>query len=159
MTAIFSYFYFQLGGISNIEKNTVDVDNYLLIAMPFKGRYNSSELEEIFYSARAIGDQIVIINYPLPGDSTRDGFISQLIGTRVSEVPTNIPIGFQPKTIEIAKVVQAKIDAHNLVMPKPNEIEEALRTYAEEQKLSLESYTIERYISNRELIIEIPIIQ
>lgn len=159
MTMILSYFYFQLGGVSDIQKSVVNVDNYTLVAKSFKGKYNSNQLEDIFYAARAIGDQLVIVNYPLQGDSTENGFLHQLIGAQLIETPSNMPVGFNQKTIIISKVVRATIDAHNLVMPKPNEIEEALRIFAEEQNLKLVGYTIERYLSDRELVIEIPVIE
>ncbi len=159
MTAILSYFYLQLGGVSGIEKNVVTVDNYLIVAKPFKGKYNSGHLEDVFYEAKSLGGQLVIVNYRLEGDSTEDGYIHQLIGVQKVMSAEDIPKGFKQDTLAISKVVQARIGAHNLVMPKPDEIEEALRAYAKEQNLDLEGYTIERYISDRELVIEIPIIQ
>ena len=159
MTTILSYFYFQLGGVSDIKKSIESADDYLLVAKSFKGKYNSNQLEDIFYSARAIGDQLVIVNYPLLGDSIENGFVHQLIGAQVAEIPETMPSGFRIEELAISKVVRATIDAHNLVMPKPNEIEEALRIYAKEQNLTLVGYTIERYLSDRELVIEIPVIE
>lgn len=158
-TTILSYFYFQLGGVSDIRKQVVTVDSYQLIAQSFKGKYNSSKLEEIFYGAKKLGNLLVIINYSLQGDSTEQGFVHQMIGVQTEKIPTDIPAGFHQETIAKTKTVQAIIDAHNLVMPKPNEIEEVLRTYGKEQNLLLAGYTIERYLSDRELIVEIPIIE
>jgi hypothetical protein len=159
MTGVLSYFYFQLGGVSDIEKTVEVVNNYKLVGSSFKGKYNGLKLESMFTEARALGEQLVIVNYPLQGDSTEDGFVHQLIGTQVVEVPDDIPEGFSVQELKISKVVRASIDAHNLVMPKPNEIEEVLRMFAKEQNLNLEGYTIERYLSDRELVVEIPIIE
>lgn len=159
MTTILSYFYFQLGGVNGIQKSVETVNNYSLVAKSFKGKYNSNQLEEIFYTARAIGDQLIIVNYPLLGDSVENGFVHQLIGVQVAEIPETIPSGFQVEELATSKVIRATIDAHNLVMPKPNEIEETLRAFAKGQNLELLGYTIERYLSDRELIIEIPVIE
>lgn len=159
MTVILSYFYFQLGGVSDIQKSIVTVDGHMLVAKSFKGKYNSLQLEDIFYKAKSVGDQLVIVNYPLLGDSTEDGFIDQLIGSQVTIEPNIIPTSFNVEEIATSRSVRARIDAHNLVMPKPGEIEAALRSYAKEQNLTLVGYTIERYLSDRELIVDIPIIE
>jgi len=159
MAVVLSYFYFQLGGVSNIKKSIETVDSYQLIATSFKGKYNGRQLEGIFHQARTLGDQLVIVNYPLLGDSTEDGYVHQLIGAQVGEVSKDIPIGFEVQELTISRVIRATIDAHNLVMPQPKEIEEALRIFGMEQNLTLEGYTIERYISDRELVVEIPVIE
>ena len=82
MTIVLSYFYFQLGGVSDIAKSVEVVSDYKLLASAFKGKYNGRQLESIFYEARSLGAQLVIVDYPLLGDSTEDGFIHQLIGAR-----------------------------------------------------------------------------
>jgi hypothetical protein len=158
-TITLSYFYFQLGGVSDIQKDIVAVDAHMLVAKSFKGKYNSAQLEGLFYQVKSMGDQLVIVNYPLQGDSTENGFIHQLIGTQVTSMPDKAPAGFAQNEIGPSKVVRATIDAHNLVMPKPDEIEAALRDYGKEQNLTLVGYTIERYLSDREQIIDIPIIE
>jgi len=159
MTIMLSYFYFQLGGVSDIQKSIVTVDRHMLVAKSFKGKYNSLQIEDIFYKAKSIGDQLVIVNYPLLGDSTEDGFVYQLIGSQVDAEPNEIPIGFKIEEVASSKAVRAHIDAHNLVMPKPDEIEDGLRAYAKEQNLTLVGYTIERYLSDRALVVDIPIIE
>jgi hypothetical protein len=159
MTVVLSYFYFQLGGVSDIEKSVEQVDGYQLVGKSFKGKYNGLGLEAVFFQAKELSDQIVIVNYPMEGDSIEDGFVNQLIGAKVANTPSILPDGFSEVLINSTRVVRATIDAHNLVMPKPNEIEEALREFAKEQNLKLEGYTIEQYLSERELIIEIPIVE
>ena len=156
---ILSYFYLQLGGMSDVQKGIVTIDSYLLVGKSFKGKYNSPQLEKIFYQVKKMGGHLVVINYPLQGDSTKRGFVYQVIGTQVKEGLKNIPIGLHQRTIPTYRAVQARIDVHNLIMPKPKDIEEKLRTYAKKQDFSLENYVIERYLSNRELVIEIPILE
>ena len=53
--------------------------------------------------------------------------------------------------------VQARLQAHFLVSPSPDEVQDSMREYASKQKLKIENFTIEKYLSDDSIILEMPI--
>lgn len=157
--------YFYLGGADEVIVSHKKIDGYKIAGIDYEGRYRSEQLEQIYFDIKrkqetgVLEGELVVVNYILQGDSVENGFIRQFLGIQLSKSSQKIPKGFTLKVIEAEMVISAVINAHNLVMPNPNKIDETISEYAKENNLKRVNFTIEKYVSDRELIIEVPIVE
>ncbi|MDH5367383.1 MAG: hypothetical protein OEW67_10370 [Cyclobacteriaceae bacterium] len=157
--------YFYLGGMDEIIISHKENDGYEIVGINYEGRYRSEELEQIYFDVKQkketgeLEGELVVVNYKLGGDSIENGFIKQFLGIQLSKANQKIPEGFTLKVIESKMIISVNISAHNLVMPNPNKIGQKINKYASENNLERVNFTIEKYVSDRELIIEVPIIE
>lgn len=163
ISAVLVYLFFQLGGLDNVELSLNHIDESYISGKYFEGKYNDGRLEDLYFEVKDKLDkgvaegELVVVNYRLSTDSTEQGWVKQFIGVRLKSVNDTVE-GFQMFTLPGGKIIRAKVSAHNLVMPKPDKIEELVQQMAIEQKAVLGGYTVEQYMSDRELHIDTPII-
>lgn len=164
LIAFVGYYYF--GGFEEPELQVVEVNNYHLAGKHFKGILSNKELEKIFFEVRSQYDKgtpagtfaIVILKEPETAKDTVEQFIGIILEKPADELP--LPAKWETLTIEADKAVRSTIRSHNLVMPKPHEIKVELREFARAHKLQPDTtITIEKYLGERHLEIEIPIIR
>jgi len=151
-----AWVYQYLGGFEKIEFNEST------ISLNFKGRvyqglYNSPKTEQFFLSAREVATSaadidLAIISYPSAKDS-----LHQIIGV-ISDSP--IDNAEMPYAEEIkGEYLETIITAHNLVMPKPNEVIEAADEYASSNNLKIDpTRSIDIYQGERSLRVLIPLV-
>ena len=162
--ALCLFFYMYLGGTAEVTISKRDINNYQFVGKDYSGRYRSEELENIYFDLKekkesgAFDGELVVINYPMEGDSTENGFVHQFLGIQLNAAMEHIPSTYQRLFIESRQTLEAKIPAHNLVMPSPEDIENDIRSMARAENLALVNYTIEIYVSDRELLVQIPIL-
>lgn len=157
--------YIYLGGTNEVVISEEQVANYTLVGKDYIGRYRDTELRDIYFDLKGKVDNgelkgiLTIINYEMDPDSTKSGFIHQFLGVSVAENKTQYLEDYSTTVIPVQAVLKAKVKAHNLVMPKPESVEKQLHSYAKERNLVLQNFTIEQYVSDRELDIVIPVIK
>jgi len=160
--AVVSMVYIRLGGFNEVEFTVIDEVDYQMIGIPFEGRYKSNQVQNIFYQTRELLEQgkvmgtMAIIYEQDPAD--HDGEMKSFTGIILEQPIQELPDGFQRKNFKANKVVQAKITAHPLVMPNPTKVKERMHNFAEEKGLILEDISLEKMLSERELIVEIPVV-
>lgn len=150
--------YFYLGGLNKVEYTIENVSDYNLIGVHYKGKADSSAIEDAFFQAKEfieddiIDGTLVVVHY---NDSTLiDDEQKLFIGIKLNQGLASIPHGYSRMTIPTRRAVRATIEAHNVVMPSPKTIENNLREKAEEASIRLQDFTVEQYVSANQLIID-----
>ncbi len=150
--------YFYLGGLNKVAYTIEDVTDYNVVGTHFKGKSDSKKMEDAFFKAKDYIDDntlngvLTIIHY---NDSTlEDGEQKLFIGIKLESGTADLPGDYTRITIPTRRAVRATIEAHNVVMPSPKTIENNLREKALESSISLQDFTIEQYISENLLIID-----
>lgn len=158
--------YFSLGGAEEVVITHEEVNDYVMIGMDYNGRYRSEELRDIYEEIKnkldsgIIEGVMVVVNYNMDNDSLESGFIHQFLGIQLNMVDNyKVPEGFTFEVIKASSAIKATIGAHNLVMPSPEEIDEQIAGYAQTNKLKTVDFSIEKYISDRELVVEVPAVE
>lgn len=160
--ALVGYYYF--GGFNKRELEVVEVDDYHFIGKMYQGKLQDKKLEETFYEVRQQYEKkepagtfaIVVLQEPETGKDSVEQFIGILTGAPVAE--NTLPSGWENYTVEAGQAVRSTIRAHNLVMAKPNIIKEEIAQFAAEKGLSLQpNITIEKYLGDRHLEVEVPV--
>jgi hypothetical protein len=140
--------YTFLGGFNDIAISSQPVSSpRVLVGLPYDGPVRSVHLDSIYQSVRQLYEQ-----------GKRKGEIAGLIGVWVKDSLQALPPGFTRRVVNTSQVVQANIQAHFLVSPSPDEVQEDMREYARAQQLKPESYVMEKYLSDNSIILEIPVI-
>jgi len=152
--------YFYLGGLNKVEYTVENVSDYNLIGVSFVGDGDSKEIEKAYEEAKeyvlndAYDGVLTLVHY---NDSTlEDGQVKFFIGIKLNAGVSGIPENYQRLTIPAKYSARASIEAHNSVMPSPGTIEQNLRDKAAEASLRLQDFTIEQYVSENLLIIDMP---
>ena len=156
ITAIYMY----LGGLNKVEYSVERVSDYNLVGILFEGEGDSKDIETAFFEAKDYIDTnqltgvLTLVHY---NDTTiAEDIVKMFIGVKLETGTSNIPEGYTRLTIPAKSAVRASIEAHNVVMPSPSIIEDNLREKAEEASLRIQDFTIEHYISENLLIIDMP---
>lgn len=152
--------YFYLGGMNSVEYTIENVGDYNLVGVPFQGKGDSKEIEEAFFEAKRYLDEgtlegvLTIVHYQ---DSTLAEEEQKLfIGIKLNRGASELPLGYERLTIPAQRTVRATIEAHNVVMPSPETIENNIREKALELNIAVQDFTIEQYVSEKQLLIDMP---
>lgn len=157
--------YYYLGGFTGRELEVVEVNDYRLMGKRYFGRLDNPALEDVFYEVRSQAESgapsgtlaIVVLKEPETGKDSVEQFIGILLD---QPAQASLPQGWELFTIEANRAVRNTIRAHNLVMPRPKEIRDEIEEYAREQQLPLRTdITIEKYLGERHLEVEVPLEQ
>ena len=163
---IFAIIYLLLGGAEEIIITKEKTKNYAIVGMDYNGRYRGKELREKFADVKnkldsgTIEGVMVVVNYNIDKDSLDNGFIKQFIGIQLTKGMCLIfPKGYSVLEINTKEVINVHIGAHNLVMPSPEKIEQKINAFALQNGLTRMNLSIEKYVSERELNIEVPLLK
>lgn len=148
--------YQYLGGFDKVSfsKTTISLNFY---GSEYQGLYNSPKTERLFMAARdaALDNphaDLAIISYPAAKDS-----LYQIIGV-VSGEQVELPeMGYVEELN--GNYLEATITAHNLVMPKPNEVMDKAKAFATANNLKIDpKRSIDIYQGERSLRVLIPLV-
>ncbi len=153
--------YFFLGGLNKVEVTVENVSDYNIVGIRFKGNGDSDTLRNAFFDAREYVQQgrvdgvLTLIHYK---DTTlTDEQVNVFVGIKLNQGTSDLPQGYQRLTIPARRAVRATIEAHNSVMPNSETVEERMLEKADELRFSLSDFTIEQYISERIIMIDMPV--
>ena len=153
--------YFYLGGLNKVVITLESVNDYNLVGVHYEGKPKGEAIETAFFEAREHVDAkrlngiLTLVHY---NDSTlAKNQIKLFIGVKLNVGTSDLPEGYERLTIPAKNAIRATIEAHNVVMPSPESIEASIKEKAAQLNLRLLDFTIEQYISERELLIEIPV--
>jgi hypothetical protein len=156
--------YAYLGGFKDVAIGTRQTaERRLLAGVPYEGSIRSSQLDSIFERTRLLHQQgqlrgeLGAMYFEVPEKMRKKGEIRAVIGVWESDSTRVLPAGFSRRVIPSTQVVQARIAAHFLVSPAPDEVQESMRAYARQNKLTLENFVMEKYLSDQSIILEIPV--
>lgn len=155
--------YFYLGGLNKVDITLETVSDYNLVGQHYTGSYDSDTLQNAFFEARDLVTKgqldgiLTMLHYK---DTTlKEDHIKVFVGIKLNAGTSNLPSHYQRLTVPARRAVRATIEAHNSVMPNSETIEERLQQKGEELNLELQDFTIEQYLGERELMIDLPVRQ
>lgn len=152
--------YVYLGGLNKVEYTVENVSDYNIVGRHFEGKSDDSQLEQAFFEAKdllsdgRLNGTLALVHYN--DTSLAEGNVKMFIGVLISEGVEALPVDYDRLTIPANRAIRATIEAHNVVMPSPQTIENNLREKAEEYSMRLQDFTIEQYIGSRQLLIDMP---
>lgn len=154
--------YYYLGGFKERELSLVEVENYHFVGKHYIGTLENEALGNIFFEVQDKVQKgalegvltVVVLKEPVEEKDTVEQFVGVL-----TEVPVEkVPEGWERYTIGAKQAVRSTIRSHNMVLPKPNVIREELEAFAAEKDLKLQpNISIEKYVGERHLEIEVPV--
>lgn len=153
--------YFYLGGLNSVEVTVTEVSDYNLVGVRFRGNGESDTLRNAFFDARKYVEEgtldgvLTLVHYK---DTTlKDEEVNVFVGVKLNQGTSDIPSSYQRLTIPARRAVRATIEAHNSVMPNAETIEERLLKKAEEMRFELQDFTVEQYVSEQKMVIDMPV--
>lgn len=153
--------YMYLGGLNKVDITLESVSDYNLVGTHYQGREKNEDIENAFITAREYLENgrlkgvLTLVHY---NDSTlAENRVKLFIGVKLNEGTSDLPEGYNRLTIPASNAIRATIEAHNVVMPTPENIENSMVEKAAQLNLRLQNFTIEQYLSERNLLIEIPV--
>ena len=156
--------YAYLGGFKDVEIGTQQTTGRRILAgVSYEGSIRGSRLDSVFERMRLLHQQgqlrgeLGAMYFEVPEKMRKKGEIKAVIGVWESDSTQALPAGFSRRVISSPRVVQARIEAHFLVSPAPDEVQERMRVYARQKKLTLENFVMEKYLSDQSIILEIPV--
>jgi hypothetical protein len=158
--------YWQLGGWEEPSVQTVAVEGgyYRMVGKPYRGTPGHPELEKIFREIRKSWEggslpgviAIAVFKEPLTNKDTLEQFVGVLLPPDTA--PDPLPEGYELLQIPVQQAVQARVEAHSVVWPSPGSLREKIVQFAAQQGHGLRGdVTLEKYISPRQLEVEVPI--
>lgn len=153
--------YSKLGGSQPLNISIEEPNSYLIYGKEYVGKYNSREMKDLFYQVRevALSDSVngvfcIVSNldFEIEDNKTVSYFVGALVDRQL-----DFPGDLIEKKIEFNSALSIDLSMHNAVMPLPEEVDQAMTEFAEGKNISLENFTIEKYINEDLLVIERPI--
>ena len=152
--------YDQLGGFNKTEISFEPVKEYIFAGSSFHGKTRDPELEELFEKMRSVKQKdningpLVMVWYDIP-ESSRDS-IQLFVGLEIiGDDP--FPHHLDSLHLEMGGVIRATIRKHASVMPKPSDIIDEIKEYADNQQYTLQNLVIDKYLSDTAVYTEIPL--
>ncbi len=150
-----------LGGFSKPKIIQTYIPTYAIAGKPFRGQAISDTLMQLFnatkdlHTAGKLPGTLAAVYYTSPDESK--GNVDVWVGILVKDTTIALPTGYLFRHFPSSSVVRAEINAHYMVAPTPDKVKSQLYEFATEQKLKPDSYVIERYLNEKEIIMEIPV--
>ena len=155
--------YYFLGGFNTVEIQVTDAENYVVAGKSYRGPYKEDILRDYFFQMRdyverdQIRGTVSVVNYGLEYGSTDS--VDQLIGVLINTSSSPVPEDIQIDTLRVQKVVRAIVHAHPIVMPRPDQVIDKIKSFAKEHDLSLREYAIEQYVEEDKIWVDVPLVQ
>ncbi|MEQ8924987.1 MAG: hypothetical protein RLO81_04190 [Fulvivirga sp.] len=143
--------YSFLGGYSKVEFELL-TDDLTIYGSPYQGSVESQELDSIISHFQQLSksseSKFTVVDYFTDSEDS----ISQFIGITSAA-------NFKIPSIEMKEVtmLKAKITAHPIVMPLPEEVKDAAQKFAAANDYRLDEFSIEIYSESGELIVFFPV--
>jgi hypothetical protein len=152
--------YIYLGGLNKVTYSVVDVKDYNMVGRHYQGDGDGNDLEAYFFEAKSLlndgrlSGTLTLVHYN--DTSLAEDEVKLFVGVLLDEGIDVLPTDYDRLTIPARRAMRATIEAHNIVMPSPQTIETTLREKAAEYSVRLQDFTIEQYLGERDLLIDMP---
>ena len=143
--------YYVLGGLRPVEFTVISNSRYIILGQEYIGPNNSDELKNIFIETKDLLESefteaiLTIVNDDSKYDDENNR-VGYFIGLLVNNVPGNIPDGYIIKEFEPSNVIRARIESHNMVMPKPDKVKAEASKLARSKGFELSEISLEKYL-------------
>lgn len=153
--------YTILGGFSKPDVAQAKTPLYSIAGKVFEGTATSDTLMQLFTEIKQLHDSgklpgtLAAVYYNSPAETK--GNVHVWVGVLVKDSTLVLPQGYLLRNFPSTDVVRAEIKAHYMVAPTPDKVKAQLYEFAAAQNLKPGSYVIEKYLNEKEIIMEIPV--
>ncbi|WPP51615.1 hypothetical protein [Catalinimonas niigatensis] len=140
----------------------MNTENYVIAGKTYQGAFKEDSLKAHFFQMKEYVDNgqlegtVSVVNYDLEYASADS--IHQLIGVLIDTLPLK-SANIQIDTLMAQKALRAIVKAHPAVMPRPDQVVKKMQDYARKNSLLLKQYSIEQYVTNKEIWVDVPLAQ
>ena len=152
--------YAWLGGFRSDRILEVYNQHRVVYGTPYQGKYGDLKLREIVVTTKQLledsvpAGKLIVVNY----DSTATPEdINQLIGIISPNAPPNALQNLTQYTLPAGSYIRVQLYGHPVVRSIPEQVNQQVEKYAEQQQLTLGSEVIEHYFGSDSMWIEYPI--
>jgi hypothetical protein len=148
-------FYNKLGGFKEVSYQVTQFPAQYLTGFAYAGNSTDKAFQELMdkafeaHKSGALQGDFAVVYWGNP--DSEDDTIRMAVGTLRPTPSTYLPQGCAQWDLQARPAAEARINAYSVAAPNPDEVNEALRTYAQQQGFAPDSIHIERYASNNEL--------
>lgn len=152
--------YNHLGGFHRVKLEVLETGPYHMVGRYYEGKYDRDSIATLFFDAKnwmrnqEEAGTLSVVNYM--GDTQNENLdsVKTFIGVIFSKESPEKIAPYEYRKIEGGKKLRASIEAHSIVMPGRETIEEKMKAYAQEKQFLLKPVMIEKYISDEQLVVE-----
>ncbi|GJM60204.1 hypothetical protein PEDI_07560 [Persicobacter diffluens] len=150
---LFSYWY--LGGFEPLNVEESGALDYPLMGKYYEGSPNAADFREIFESLR---DQIksgqmqgplVLVDY----GSEDSELIQVFVG---AQGDSSVGAGWERNHIRSSGGYEVSLGQQVMVKPRPEEVVQEIRNFADQKGRKLANYSLELYFENEEIKVQVP---
>ena len=155
--------YYRLGGFEEPTITRTTAENYLLAGTGYRGTATDKALDEVFrktdqlVKAGKLKGTFTICYYGNP--DTKTDTVSVFTGVITADTSAALPKGYEWRRLPAREVVRATVTSHVSVAPNPVKVNDAMKKFASEQGIRLDTFYMEKYINERNIVTEIPILR
>ncbi len=153
--------YAWLGGFRSEKISKVSNQLRVVYGTTYQGKYGDLKLREIVVKTKQLledparSGHLVVINY----DSTASENINQLIGVISPDASSEALQDLTQDTLSAGTYLRIQLYGHPVVRSIPEQVNQKLKAYAEQQQLTLGKEVIEHYFGSDSMWIEYPIMK
>lgn len=152
--------YAWLGGFKSDRVLEVYNQRRVVYGTPYQGKYGDLKLREIVVTTKQLLEdsvlvgKLVVVNY----DSTAASEdINQLIGIISPNASPKALQNLMQDTLSVGSYLRVQLYGHPVVRSTPEQVNQQVEKYAEQQQYTLGSEVIEHYYGSDSMWIEYPI--
>lgn len=131
-----------------------------MVGRYYEGKYDRDSIATLFFDAKnwmrnqeEVGI-LSVVNYLGDREYEDSDSVKTFIGVIFSKEFSEEIAPYEFRKIDGGKKLRASIEAHSIVMPGRETIEEEMKLFAQEKQFLLEPVMIEKYISDDQLVVE-----
>lgn len=152
--------YYYLGGFNKIEIAVVQSSPVPIGGQYFEGNYDSDTVRHLIdtvtsYLQRDTTAHLAVVNFDEYEDKA--GLVRQFIGFTADSLSPPFSANIRVDTFGTQASIRATINRHFWVRPRPSAIRREIIEFAQMHELATGDYTIEQYISDRKMWVDVPI--
>ncbi|WP_210462741.1 GyrI-like domain-containing protein [Rufibacter roseolus] len=154
--------YTYMGGFAEVKVSRTTSSAVIVAGRYYEGSTDSEELGQIYQQVgkaveqKQLSGDFAGIYYNNPGKESKT--LKAFIGVAVKDSSAALPSGFTYRVVPAGRqILRGEVDANITIAPR--RIYSNLFDYAEEQKLTLQEFYVERFPEGKPAVIEVALAQ
>ncbi|QHL88250.1 hypothetical protein GU926_12740 [Nibribacter ruber] len=154
MIGIYAY----VGGFKQVDITKTTSSQIFIAGKLYEGKPDAEELGDLFQEVGQMVEQKKIVGEPAGiyynNPEKKSNTLRAFIGVAIADTTVALPKGYKVRIVKAGQpVLQGTLDASQMIAPK--KIYEALFAYAEDHKIKLKNYFVERYPDRESAVIQV----
>ncbi|AMM50963.1 hypothetical protein TH61_06905 [Rufibacter sp. DG15C] len=154
MVAVYAY----VGGFKQVEITKTTSRQVFIAGKLYEGKADAEELGVLFQEVGKLVEQKKLVGEPAGiyynNPEKQSQVLRAFIGVAIADTTVTLPAGYKIREVKAGQpILQGTLDASQMIAPK--KIYESLFDYAEDNKIKLKNYFVERYPTKDSAVIQI----